>query len=81
MHGFFQLPSSVFIAYPDILRVIERGAYCRVGYEITSPLEKSRGLRVFMGYCTLWDKADSLWEAHFREPVSGVEFAGWEWVR
>lgn len=80
MHGTFLIPESVFVAYPAILRFLEANAYIRVSYQVTSPLEKSRGLRAYEGYCTMWDKADSVWEPHFAEPSDGLVFLGWRRV-
>lgn len=81
MTGTFLIPESAFLAYPSILRVLEAQGYCRVSYQVTSAEQKAAGLRAYEAYCTLWDKAGCTWEPHFREPVGGLAFLGWERVR
>lgn len=77
MKGTFYIAASAFYAYPEIMELIRSQGHCFVRNEVTTREDVFAGFRAFEGYCPEWDTPDGKWYAHFREPSSGLEFAGW----
>lgn len=78
MRGTLYISASAFYAYPEILSLVVSQGHCFVGKEVTTKEDRFASFRAFEGYCSEWDTPAAKWFAHFKEPVTGLAFLGWE---